>query len=437
MRFRHAGCAWKGHIGMKQTDMPLTDKLADPIAELAPHVGPKLAVILVFSILSLGPITVGLYLPALPLITEAFDTAEASAKFTVTSYVAGFCMTQLICGPLSDAFGRRLVIISFLGMYIASTILCTVSTSIQFLVFARFVQGASGGFGWSLSRAVLLDLYTGARSARIMSLVGVLIGVGASVGPLIGAIASEIFGWRGVFLAMAGFGCLGLLVTLTLLPETNTQRDKTAVRPLPLIRNYIEVGRNVRFISPTVCLGLSYGVAYSIVTLLPFILISRLDLHPAQFGFVMMLHTGGFISGSFVGHRLNARLSPSRVMRLGLWMQIGGAGVMIGCLATIGPQVATIIGPVAIISAGNAMVMPNATALALSPFSNRIGAASALMSFIQIVCGFFSSLMITVIADPFVAVTLIPLLIPLGGIVLTNLVRERGAAAGVADVSDG
>ena len=149
-----------------------------------------------------------------------------------------------------------------------------------------------------------------------------------------------------------------------------------------------------------------------------------------------MLQTGGFISGSFVGHRLNARLSSSRVMQLGLWMQISGAGIMIGCLATIGPQVATIIGPVAIISAGNAIVMPNAAALALSPFSNRIGAASALMSFIQIVCGFFSSLMITVIADPFVAVTLIPLLIPLCGIVLTKLVRERGAAAGVMDASD-
>src|SRR5690606_30791872 len=155
---------------------------------------------------AIGPISMALYTPAMTEIVRAFDTTEAAVKMTLSIYFAGFAIAQLICGPLSDAFGRRPVVMGFMGIYAVASMIAVMAPTIELLILARFLQGIGAAVGVAVSRALVRDLFTREQSARIMNLIGVILSIGPAVSPTIGGLTMELAGWHAIFLLMLAFG---------------------------------------------------------------------------------------------------------------------------------------------------------------------------------------------------------------------------------------
>ena len=155
-------------------------------------------------LVAIGPVSMALFTPAMPELVRAFDTTEAAVKMTLSSYFAGFALAQLVCGPLSDGYGRKPVTFGFMAIYLAATLIALVAPNIEVLIAARLLQGVGAAVGVAVSRAVVRDLFTGERSAGIMNVMGMILGLGPALAPTIGGVTLELFGWHAIFTVHGG-----------------------------------------------------------------------------------------------------------------------------------------------------------------------------------------------------------------------------------------
>src|SRR5690606_27488383 len=215
---------------------------------------------------AIGPVSMALYTPALPALVQAFDTSEAVVKLSLTVYFAGFSFAQLVCGPLSDAFGRRPISVGFLVLYIAASLVAVFAPTIEWLLAARLVQGIGASVGVAISRAIVRDQYIGQTSARIMNAIAMTLALGPAVSPTLGGLVLEASGWHGSFWLMVAFGVALVVLVLTGLPETNRTLDRAAVRPVRLLRTYVSLLGDRRFLRPSLAIALTIGVFYTLAT---------------------------------------------------------------------------------------------------------------------------------------------------------------------------
>ena len=385
------------------------------------------------ALVAIGPITMALYTPAMPVLAQVFGTSVSMIKLTLTAYFAGFAVTQLICGPLTDAFGRRPVTLAFLTLYLIASSLATFAPTIEWMLAARTLQGVGAAVGIAVSRAIVRDQYTGQTSAQIMNTIAMMLALGPALSPTIGGLTLELFGWREIFLFMNLYGIALAAAVVFLLPETNQHRDPARIRPARLIANYTAVIRDARFLQPTLLVGMTLGSIYSIATIIPFVIIDRVGLSPAQFGFGMMVQSVSFICGTVVTGRLLKRMDAERLMPFGI------VGMLIASVATavvLGawePTFISVMGPVGLFAFSLALILPFCTTSALEAFPTMAGAASAMMGFIQFGGGFLGSMAAAAIGNPVLALaTVIPLMQIIGVVAYFGFgakIRRATAAA--------
>lgn len=359
-------------------------------------------------LVAIGPVTMALSTPAMPEIVRAFGTTEAAVKLTLSLYFAGFAFAQLVCGPLSDGFGRKPVTFAFLSVYLAASLLALVAPTIEVLIGARFLQGVGAAVGVAISRAVVRDLFTSERSARIMNLIGLILGVGPAFAPTIGGITMELAGWHAIFAVMFAAAAVIILVVQSAMVET-VERDLTRIRPLALARSYGSLlGSRYFMLSALVMTG-SIGALYTQATILPFILMERVGLTPTQFGVGMLMQSGMFFAGALVVRLLLARFNALRLVPPGLlFIAVGSLALAIG-LRLAAPSFLSVMGPVAFFAFGIAFVMPAMLTASLAPYPHIAGAASSLGGFFQMGSGLAGGTVAAMIGDPVVAMaTVIP-----------------------------
>ncbi len=223
-----------------------------------------------------------LYTPALPTLTDVFETTSAVAKLTLTVYFAGFTVAQLICGPLSDAYGRRPVILGFFSLYLVGSLMAWFAPNIETLLLSRLIQGIGASSGVAVARALVRDQFSGEAGARIMNLLALMLGIAPAFSPTIGALVLGAFGLQAVFLLMVVYAACILVLTLTVLPETNLYRDAKLIQPRYILSSYWTLLKSFEFLRPSLILGLTIGVIYTMSTILPFVLIDQLGLSPCS-----------------------------------------------------------------------------------------------------------------------------------------------------------
>ena len=150
---------------------------------VAPVMSERKVSLLGAMLVAVGPVSMALFTPAMPEIVHAFGTTEAAVKMTLSLYFAGFALAQLVCGPLSDGFGRKPITVAFMAIYIVASALALFAPTIELLIAARFLQGVGAAVGVAISRAIVRDLFTNDRSARIMNLIGLILGIAVAVLP--------------------------------------------------------------------------------------------------------------------------------------------------------------------------------------------------------------------------------------------------------------
>ncbi|MCE7026920.1 multidrug effflux MFS transporter [Jiella avicenniae] len=357
-------------------------------------------------LVAIGPISLALYTPAMPTLVAEFATTDGLVKLSLALYFAGFAFTQLICGPFSDAFGRRVTTIAFMVIYLLGSLLAVFAPTISVLIAARLLQGIGASVGVATARAIVRDQFTGETSSRIMNTIGIILALGPAVSPTIGGLMLDVAGWHSLFLLMAGFGLAVIGVTVGFMRETIVP-DPSRIRPKAILSAYGELTTNRHFLATSLTVAGSVGALYTLATVLPFVLIDVAGLTPTQYGIGMLAQSGSFFAGSVAARFLMGRFGAYRLVPFGLGLIGIGAAAMMVSIAVFEVSYVSVMLPVAFYAFGIALVMPAMTTASLAPFPHMAGAASAMMGFIQMGSGLLGGTICALIGEPVLATQIV------------------------------
>lgn len=359
---------------------------------------------------AIGPLAMSLYTPAMPQIVTDFGTTEAAVKLTLTAYFGGFCFAQLICGPLSDGYGRKPITILFMSIYLAASVLALLAPTIEIMVLARLLQGVGAAVGVTMSRAIVRDLFTSDRSARVMNLIGIVLSVGPAIGPTLGGLTLELLSWHAIFLVMILQGVAVITMMIFFVQETG-KPDRSKLRPRSLAQSYLSLLKTPHFLFASLVLTGATGVLYTSATIMPFILMTRVGLSPSTFGMGMLLQTAFYITGGIVYRMMMHRISVFQMSCIGLLCTCSASILLAILLRLYDPTYLLVMLPMGLYVMGIAFLTPQMTTAAMAPFPHIAGSASALMGFFQMVGGLIGGIISASMGDPVIAMaTLLPLM---------------------------
>lgn len=349
-------------------------------------------VILLGCATALGPLSTDMYLPSLPALAVLYATDAAAVQLTLSAFLAGFAVAQLIYGPISDRIGRRPVMLFGIGLYTLASIGCAFAGSIEWLIAWRFLQALGACAGVVLGRAIARDLFEGAAAARALSMMAMVLGLTPAVAPILGGYLHAGLGWQANFIAMALVGCLLGACVLVFLPESNQHRNPLATRVGPMLRNFATLARHRGFRGYVLCVAFSYGGMFAFISGSSFTLRTVFGVGETVFGYCFSLIVFGYLCGGFIGARLTLRLGVDRMLGLGALLCATGGGLMAllqlwAWAAGGGWHWFSLIGPMMLFTMGLGLTMPQGQAGALQPFAHMAGAAASLMGFVQMSVG--------------------------------------------------
>ena len=331
---------------------------------------------------AVGPLTTDLYLPSLPDIVQKLGGTLAQGQLTISAYLVGFAVGQILYGPLSDRHGRKPVLIGAIALYCVASLLCAVSLSLPMLIGARALQALGGCGGIVLARAIVRDLYSGARAGRELSLIGSVMALAPVLAPIVGGVLQTAFGWRSAFATLVIAGLTGIAIVWLLLPETLQQRAE----PLSLssmFNSYRIVARNRAYLAYLALGTTCYAGLFAWISAASFVLQDLYGLTPLAFGIAFALGSVGYMTGATLAARMVIRLGLDATIGFGgLATTIGGLAMMAAVAIGL-TSAASLVLPMAIYLAGLGMVLPQAIAGAMTPFPERAGTASSLLGFVQ------------------------------------------------------
>ena len=332
---------------------------------------------------AVAPLTTDMYLPSLPNIAQQLSASTAQVQLTISAYLIGFALGQIFYGPLSDRHGRKPVLLCAVALYCVASLVCALSTSVEMLIVARFAQALGGFGGVVLARAIVRDLYSGARAGRELSLIGSVTALAPVLAPVVGGILQTGFGWRSIFVTLVIAGLASGGMVWLRLPETLATRAAEPGSPVNMLKSYRVVARHPAFLAYLGISTASYAGLFAWISGASFVLQNLYGLTPFNFGIAFALGSIGYMTGTLIAARLVARLGLDGIIGLGsVAVSIGGLG-MVAAVALGLTSAISLVLPVAVYLAGLGMVLPQTIAGAMTPFPERAGTASALLGFIQ------------------------------------------------------
>jgi MFS transporter, DHA1 family, multidrug resistance protein len=336
---------------------------------------------------ALLPLSTDLFLASLPGIRAYFDATVSQAQLTLSVFLAGFAISQLVYGPLSDRFGRRPVLLAGVTIYVAATIVCVGAQSMHGLIAARFFQAVGACSGAVIGRAIIRDAYGATGAARMLGYITAGAAATPVIGPMIGSLLTVTFGWRANFVLLALISAALLAATTLRLPESNLERDPHATEARHLVANYATILRNRRFVGYALCVAFSYAAIFSYISGSSFVLIDVLGVPPQYFGFLFGGAVVCYIASNILIGRLVQRTGVDRLVGIGTTLAALG-GTLMAALAYAGVQsVAAVLLPMMLVLFAVGFTMPGATAGAIGPFTRMAGAASSVVGFTQMALG--------------------------------------------------
>ena len=360
-------------------------------------IGPR-GRIFIFGFLSaIAPLSIDIYLPALPALRQALGADAAQTLFTLSAFFVGFGAGQLLLGPVSDRFGRKRPLLTGLVLYIVASAACALATTMSAMVFWRFVQALGGSVVPMVVQAMVRDLYDRNQSARVLSLNLMVTASAPVVAPLLGGQLLLWFDWRAIFWALAGFGIISFLAAL-LLPETLDTLRHSQARPLAMLLGYFELFRNRRYVGYVGCSTFYFFCLFGFIAGSPFVYIEYFGISPQYYGFLFGVNVIGMVTTTFVNSRIVLRRGADRLLRLAC---LAGAAASLILLATglSGTGIVGIALPLFVVLSLLTMVAPNAISGALAVSQHRAGAAAAMAGALQFGGGALTSAAIGWFAD--------------------------------------
>ncbi|MBK7234952.1 MAG: multidrug effflux MFS transporter [Sterolibacteriaceae bacterium] len=331
---------------------------------------------------AIGPFAIDTYLPAFPTIARSLATSDLHVQQTLTAYLAPFAFMTLWHGSISDALGRRIVVLASLLGFAAASAVCMFAPSIEILWLGRALQGITSGAGMVVGRAIVRDLLSGPEAQRLMARVAMIFAISPAIAPIIGGWIYVALGWRATFGFLLLFGLLLFVLCWRYLPETLPPESRHSLHPVKLGRAYLHAFTHRQFLLLIAALSLNFGGFFLYVLAAPKFLIEHLGVSPQGFATLFVPTVLGMVIGSFLSGRLAGKITPLATVSIAYAIMLSAAtlNVLLNSLAT--PGVPQSIAPIPLYNIGMALAMPNLTLLGLDQLPQR-GLAASCQSFAQ------------------------------------------------------
>jgi DHA1 family bicyclomycin/chloramphenicol resistance-like MFS transporter len=332
---------------------------------------------------AISPLATAMYLPAMPAMAEDLQADPQTVQLTITTFLVGLAVGQLVIGPLSDRTGRRPLLLACTGLCVAASAACAFAPGIELLLVARLLQGLAGAAGIVLGRAIVADTLRENAAARAFSLLMTIGAIAPVVAPLLGGSVDAVIGWRGVYVVLTGFALMMLAGSVFFLPESlpAAQRRPGAWREWARDVASIVTGR--RFVAYTAVLVFTYATLIAYVSASPFVLQEDFGLSPTDYAIVFAANAGGLTLASFANARLVRRFAPGRILAVGLIGELCAVLVLLVATLTVNLTVPLLLSLLWLSVACLGLIMGNATSLALDQAAGGVGSASAVIGAAQ------------------------------------------------------
>src|SRR6516162_2744341 len=329
-----------------------------------------------------GPVATDMYIPSMPEISRLLDASTSEVQLTLSSYLAGIAIGQVIYGPISDQYGRKPVLLLALVLFCGASALCSAAPNIEILIIARTLQAIGGSGAIVLPRAIVRDLYDGARAGRELSRIGAVMSIAPVVAPLVGGILQLSFGWRASFLGILCVGLLATIITWRSMPEKLRHRAPPA-SAINILRSYRTLAKNRVLLAHLGIVASSYAGLFAWISGSPFVLQDLYGLSAFGFSVAFALACIGSLTGAAIATSLVIRVGLDQTIGLGALTLASGGLAMVASLELGMAPVVSLVLSMMLYQIGLMLAMPQAIAGSMAPFPDRAGAASSLIGLTQ------------------------------------------------------
>lgn len=344
-------------------------------------------VLLLGGLTACGPLSIDMYLPALPQLTGELGATSAQVQSTLMTVLLGLAFGQILAGPISDSVGRRKPLLVGLIVYVTASVLCALSGSVYLLAALRFLQGFGAAAGMVIARAAVRDLYTGVEAARFFASLMLVTGVSPILAPVIGGQILRYTNWRGVFGVLTVLGLVLALLVALVLPETKPVQWRQPANLGATLRTFGALLREPMFLGHMLAAGFISAAMFAYVSGSAFVFQGIYGLSPQGFSLLFAANSIGLVGGTQLSVRLVGRVaSEARLLLGGLTSAALAGAVMLTAVANSAP-LWMILAALSVMIASLGFAMPNTLLLALAKHREISGSASALFGVSQFVIG--------------------------------------------------
>jgi DHA1 family bicyclomycin/chloramphenicol resistance-like MFS transporter len=335
----------------------------------------------------LGPFSIDAYLPAFPRIEAALGASAIEVQQTLTSYLLAFAAMSLWHGALSDAFGRRNVVLVALIVFAVGTFGCAAAHSVHYLWVFRIIQGVSAGAGVVVGRAIIRDLYADTAAARLLSMVTMIFSIAPAIAPVLGGWIVSFLDWRAIFLALFGFTLVLWYVCWQHLPETVPPHERQPFNPRYLARNYWAIFGSFLFQMKSAVVACNFGGMFLFIAGAPVLLPVHLHLGPSQFAWLFIPAVSGIFLGALVANRMAGKMSFARQIGIGYALMLAAVAGSVTYHSLLPPALPWTVLPMFFYNFGSSIINPSATLLTLDLFPHIRGTVASCQSFMTTLMG--------------------------------------------------
>jgi len=350
------------------------------------------------TLMGFASISTDLYLPAMPEMGRSLNANAGMVEWTISGYLIGFSLGQLFWGPISDRFGRRVSVALGITIFVIGSAGCALAGTVWAIIGWRIVQAIGACAGVVLARAMVRDLYEGARAAQMLSTLMAVMAIAPLIGPILGGQILVVAGWRAIFWALVGIGVL-TLAALTTFPETLPVSDRNREPFGRILANYAELLTNRKLLAYTGAGAFFYGGMFAYIAGTPFAYITYHHVQPEYYGLLFGLGIVGIIATNFVNSRLVPKAGTTRLLKRGTAIAALAAIVLAVAGRTGWGGLAGLVVPLFVFIGATGFIVANSIAGAMADFPGRAGAVSALVGAIQYGSGIISSALVGFFAD--------------------------------------